>query len=180
MRDEGGWRKRSSRYLYESRWFSVRQDGVTLPSGTEIVYTTVEHGGYVVIVPVLDDGRVVMERVYRYPLGRTLLECPSGGLDGEDVVTAARRELEEETGYRARDVVTLGGFFGSSGISNERYEICLATGLSDDGTIEREETEQMEIELHPLADLRQQALRGRLEDGPSAYALILAAERLAR
>ncbi len=177
MRDDGGWRRRSSRYLYQSRWFQVRQDEVTLPSGSDIVYTSIEHGGYVVVVPLLDDDRVVMERVYRYPLGRMLLECPSGGLDGEDALVAARRELEEETGYRASHVERLGRFFGSSGISNECYEICLATGLSADGRIDREETEQMEIELHPLESLRERALRGELEDGPSAFALLLAWER---
>jgi ADP-ribose pyrophosphatase len=178
MQDDGGWRRRSSRYLFQSPWFQLRQDEVTLPSGNDIVYTVVEHGGYVVIVPVLDDERVVMERVFRYPLGRTLLECPSGGLDGEEAIVAAHRELEEETGYRAQHIESLGHFFGSSGISDERYEICLATGLCADGCIEREETEQMEIELHPLASLHERALRGELEDGPTAFALLLAAEKL--
>jgi ADP-ribose pyrophosphatase len=84
--------------LFESPWFRLRQDEVTLPGGEEITYTLVDHDGYVVVVPLRDDGRVVMERIYRYTVQRTLLECPSGGLDGEAVETAARRELEEETG----------------------------------------------------------------------------------
>ncbi len=117
-------------------------------------------------------------RIYRYTVDRTLLECPSGGLDGEDAETAARRELEEETGYRAGRIERLGRFFASTGISNESYEVCLATALCDDGEIRREATEQIEVELLPLTDLRARALRGEMEDGPSAFALLLAAERL--
>jgi ADP-ribose pyrophosphatase len=177
VQDSGGWRRRATRVLFESPWLRLRQDDVTLPAGEEITYTYVDHAGYVVVVPVLDDGRVVMERIHRYPVGRSLLECPSGGLDGQDVQVAAHRELEEETGYRAGRVVPIGGFYGSTGISNERFHVCLATELSADGSIEREATEQIEIELHPLADLRERALRGEIEDAASALALVLAAER---
>jgi ADP-ribose pyrophosphatase len=178
MHDDGGWRRRGSRRLFESPWFDLRQDEVTLPGGEEITYTLIDHGGYVVVVPLTEGGDVVMERIYRYTVQRTLLECPSGGLDGEDALVAARRELEEETGYRAGEVELLGSFYGSTGISNERYHVCLATRLRDDGEICREATEQMEIELHPLATLRRRALRGEIEDAPSAYAILLAAEKL--
>lgn len=180
MHDDGGWRRRSSRTLFESPWFALRQDEVTLPGGEDITYTLVDHGGYVVGVPITDAGCVVMERIYRYTVQRTLLECPSGGLDGEDVETAARRELEEETGYRAGHVERLGSFYGSTGISNERYHVCLATQLTRDGRIQRESTEQMEVELHGLADLRRRALRGEIEDAASAFAILLAAETVGR
>lgn len=180
MRHDGGWRRRSSRYLFESPWFRLRQDELTLPGGEEITYTLIEHGGYVVVVPVLDDGRVVMERVYRYTVQRTLLECPSGGLDGEDAITAGRRELEEETGWRAARLEPLGRFVGSAGISDEHFDVCLATGLTRDGTIRREATEQIEVELLDLDELCTRARRGEIEDAPSAFALLLAAERLRR
>jgi ADP-ribose diphosphatase len=178
MGDDGGWRRRAGRTLFESPWFRLRQDEITLPSGEDITYTWVEHPGYVVVVPLLDDGRVVMERVYRYTAQRTLLECPSGGLDGEDAQTAARRELEEETGYRAGRVEHLGRFYGSVGTSDERFDVCLATQLRDDGRIRREATEQIEVELRELADLRDRALRGEIEDAPSALAIAIAAQRL--
>jgi ADP-ribose pyrophosphatase len=164
--------------LFESPWFRLRQDEVTLPGGEEITYTLVDHDGYVVVVPLRDDGRVVMERIYRYTVQRTLLECPSGGLDGEAVETAARRKLEEETGYVAGRIEKLGPFFGSTGISNEQYHVCLATRLRPDGSVRREITEQMQIELHPLAELRERALRGEIEDAASAFALLLAAARV--
>ena len=97
MKHDGGWTRRASRYLFESRWFNLRQDEVSLPTGEQVTYTLVEHPGYVMVVPLLGDGRVILERVYRYTVQETVLECPSGGLDGDAPEQAARRELEEET-----------------------------------------------------------------------------------
>jgi len=177
---DGGWRLRGSRRLFESRWFNLRQDDLTLPCGTEITYTLVEHPGYAMVVPLLADGRVVMERIYRYPVQETVLECPSGGLDGEAPPVAARRELEEETGYVAGRLESLGVFFGSNGISDERVHLFLATHLEKRGRIRREPTEQMEIALVPLERLVEQAERGEIRDAPSALALLLARSHLAR
>ncbi len=133
-----------------------------------------DHGGYVVVVPILDDGRVVMERVYRHTVKQTLLECPSGGLDGQDAISAGKRELEEETGYTARAWRHLGAFFGSSGISNERFDVLLAQELREDGRVHREATEEIEVVRVPLAELHAHALRGELVDAPSALAILLA------
>ena len=178
MKHDGGWTRRTRRYLFESRWFKLRQDDLTLPNGDEITYTFVEHPGWVMVVPLLDDGRVVMEHIYRHTVQRDLLECPSGGLDGEDPETAARRELEEETGYLAGTLTHLGHFAGSSGISSEEYDIYLATDVTTGGSIQRENTEQMEVELIPLDELRARALRGEIEDAPSALGILLAWEHL--
>jgi ADP-ribose pyrophosphatase len=162
--------------LFQSRWYAVRQDALTSPAGKSITYTVVEHPSFVVIVPLLPDGRVVMERIYRYPLQRVNLECPSGGLDGEEPEAAARRELEEETGYRAGRMRWLGKYAASSGISDEEFSIFLAADVSADGVLRREITEDIEIELILLADLRTQVLRGEIADAPSALAILLASE----
>jgi len=129
-----------------------------------------------VIVPLLSDGRVVMERIYRYPLRRVQLECPSGGLDGEAPEIAARRELEEETGYRADRLIGLGQYAASSGISDEEFSVFLALDVRADGVLRREITEDIEIELIPLAELRAMTLRGEITDAPSVLAILLASE----
>jgi 8-oxo-dGTP pyrophosphatase MutT (NUDIX family) len=117
-----------------------------------------------------------MERVYRHTVRQTLLECPSGGLDGEDAITAGRRELEEETGYTANAWRALGSFYGGVGTSNERFEVVVARDLRADGRVQREPTEEIEVVLVPLAELRALALRGELVDAPSALAILLASE----
>jgi ADP-ribose pyrophosphatase len=171
------WDTRASRTLHETRWLRLRQDDVRLPSGEDITYTWVDHGGYVVVVPILDDGRVVMERVYRHTVKRTLLECPSGGLDGEEPIAAGRRELEEETGYTAREWEHLAAFYGSVGNSNERFDVVVARDLREDGQVRREATEQIEVVRVPLAELRAGALRGEIEDAPTALAILLVTAR---
>ncbi len=170
----GGWRRNATRKLYESPWFDLRQDEVTLPNGDDITYTLVDHPGYAMVVPLLDDGRVVLERVYRYTVDDTLLECPAGGIEGESPERAAARELEEETGWRAATLEPLGVFFGSSGISNERCHYYLATDLTHTGAVQLENTEQITVELVPFAHAVEMALRGEIRDAPSALALILA------
>lgn len=180
MKHDGGWVRRSSRYLFESQWFNLRQDAVVLPGGEPITYTLVEHPGYAMVVPLLDDGRVVLERVYRYTVQETVLECPSGGLAGQAPEAAARRELEEETGWIAGDMRSLGSFFGSNGISDERFHLFLASGLRQSGRLSREPTEQITLELLPLDDAADLALAGGIADGPSALALILARHSLGR
>ena len=175
---DGGWKRESSRYLFESPWFKLRQDQVRLPAGELITYSYVEHQGYSMIVPLLDDGRVLLERVYRYTVQETSIECPSGGLDGEPPETAAHRELLEETGWSASHMEPLGSFFGSNGSSNERFHLFLATGLREAAIPQREPTEQIELEFVPLARAIELALSGEMQDAPSVLALLLAERRL--
>ena len=174
MSKDKGWKVRHSHYLFQSHWYSLRQDELTLPNGKNITYTLVDHPGYVMVVPLLADGRVVMERVYRYTLQRTCLECPSGGLDGEPSAVAARRELEEETAYRAGKLELLGRFIGSPGISNEEYDLFLATELTADGVLQREMTEEIDLELIALDRLVEMVYHGEINNGPSALGILLA------
>ncbi|MHC4065092.1 MAG: NUDIX hydrolase [Planctomycetota bacterium] len=130
------------------------------------------------VVPLLDDRQVILERVYRYTVQEVVLECPSGGLDGDPPEAAARRELEEETGWVAGAMAPLGSFYGSNGISNERFHLFLATELCQSGHIARKPTEQIELVFMPLDRAAELALSGGVLDAPSALTLILAHRKL--
>jgi ADP-ribose pyrophosphatase len=152
----------------------VRQDDVKL-GDEDIVYTFVEHPGYAMVVPLLDDGRVLLEKVYRYAVKEVILECPSGGLDGDPPHIAARRELLEETGWIADRLTPLGSFYGSHGISNERFFVYLGTGLRDTGRVQREPTEDIELVFVPFGDAVDMARNGEIVNAPTALSLLLAA-----
>jgi len=178
--DTGGWRRLWARYLFESSWFRVRQDGVALPNGRQIVYTMIEHPGFVVVVPLFDDGTVLLENLYRYTLQANSLECPAGGLEGEPPDVAARRELREETGYVARTLTPLARFNASTGISDEVFHVFIATGLHLAGAPRREPTEQMDLVTMPLGDAVRLAESGEMRDSSSALAVLLAERHLRR
>jgi len=173
MKHNGGWNKTTSQYLFRSEWYDLRQDRVVLPSGDEISYTYVEHPGYAIVVPLFENDDVLVEKIYRYTLQQTLIEFPSGGLDGEDPRVAAARELREETGWHAGNLVLLGKHYGSSGISNEQYFIFLGTNLENRENMKREPTEQIELDRIPLSTLVDMVYKTELRDGPTALATLL-------
>lgn len=119
-----------SQTLLEDGFLTVRRDTVGLPDGTSATREYVVHPGAVAVVPVLDDGRVVMVRQFRYPLGQVLLEFPAGKIDpGEPVWDCARRELREETGYTARQWARACRIHNAAAYSTEGIEIWFARGL---------------------------------------------------
>ncbi|MFM8769579.1 MAG: NUDIX domain-containing protein [Rubrivivax sp.] len=116
--------------LLEGGFLTVRRDTVSLPDGSSATREYVVHPGAVAVVPVLDDGRVVMVRQFRYPLGQVLLEFPAGKIDpGEPVWNCARRELREETGYTACQWARACRVHNAAAYSTEGIEIWFATGL---------------------------------------------------
>ena len=116
--------------LLQGDFLDVRRDTVGLPGGDTATREYVVHPGAVMIVPILDDGRLVLERQYRYPLRQVLLEFPAGKIDpGEDRWCSAIRELAEETGYRAREWASAGILHNAAAYSTEFIEIWFARGL---------------------------------------------------
>jgi ADP-ribose pyrophosphatase len=120
--------------VFDGKLLHVRRDTVRLPDGDTATREYVAHPGAVLILPVHDDGRLVVERQFRYPLDRVCLEFPAGKLDhGEAPLDTARRELVEEAGFTARTWSSLGVIHPVISYSTERIELWLAEGLSHVG-----------------------------------------------
>ena len=116
--------------VYQGHFLHVRQDAVRLPDGAQTLREYVVHPGAVMVIALLDDGQVVMERQYRYPLQRAMLEFPAGKLDpGEDPWACAQRELLEETGYRARQWARAGLLHPVISYATEFIDIWFARDL---------------------------------------------------
>jgi len=158
--------------LFQAQRFRVERVVRTMPDGTEHVREIVRHPGAVTVLPILDDGRICLIENYRVAVERPLVELPAGTLEpDEDPAAAARRELAEETGYRAARIEMLTTFYTSPGIFDERMVLYLATGLTP-GPAALEPGE----EIRPLPTTRQDALEmardGRIRDAKTLVGLL--------
>ena len=166
------WQTLDSCFLWQSRWYNLRQDRVRTEAGHEFTYTLVDHPGAVWAVPVTADGQVVLIRSYRYTVDAWCYEVPAGGLSsGLAPEEIARREMSEEIGGTAAEMHFIGQFYTSNGISNEVAYVYLATGV-ELGEAHPEPTELMEIRLVPVKEALRMAREGEITDGPSALALL--------
>ncbi len=163
--------------LYTGKVFDLIVDQVEYPSGNRSVREIAHHPGGAVVVPMLDDGSVMMVSQLRYPLGTYLLELPAGKLNkDEDPELAAHRELEEETGWKAGEMVKLASFYTTPGFCDEELHVYLGTTLtrSPAGT-QREEGElTMTVQTIPFSDADRMAVSGELKDGKTIIGLLLA------
>ena len=123
-------RRVGGRTLLEGGFLEVRRDDVLLPDGSTATREYIRHPGAVAVIPLLDDGRIVLVRQFRYPIGRTIVEFPAGKLDaGEAPLACARRELAEETGYRAREWAFACEIHNAAAYSSESIWLYFARGL---------------------------------------------------
>jgi len=121
----------SSEALFQGHFLKAVRDHVRLPDGGRATREYIIHPGAVMVVPLLDDGRVVVERQYRHPVDRVMIEFPAGKLDpGEDHLACARRELREETGYSAREWAYAGQLHPVISYSTEFIDVWFARGLT--------------------------------------------------
>ncbi len=161
-----------SEQVYQGSFLDVRRDEVRLPDGRSATREHVRHPGAVMIVPMLDDGRLVLERQYRYPMGRVMLEFPAGKLDaGEPGLQCAVRELAEETGYRAREWAYAGILHNAIAYSNEGIEIWFARGLTP-GDNRLDEGEFLDVTLGTAEALDELARSGDLTDAKTLIGLL--------
>lgn len=184
MADDGAWFETLRHDTVHDGYSQVHRDVVRMPDGTEQVREYVEHFDAVAVVPVLDDSSVLLLKQYRHPLQRYLLEIPAGKLDeeGEAPEDAARRELREEVGHDAEELIELARFANSAGWTTETTTVYLGRRLHEAEAPEdferRAEEADMEVVRIPFADALAEARSGNLIDAKTVIGLLLAAEHL--
>lgn len=173
-------KKTASELIYDGTVVHLYKDTVELPDGNSSVREFVKHIGAVCVVPITDEGEVLLERQYRYAVGEVLVEIPAGKLDypGENWREAALRELREETGAEASELIDLGDYYGSPAIMGERIRMFLARGLTF--TEQRlDEDEFLETFRLPLDEAVKQVMNGEIPDGKTQAGILRAAMMLA-
>lgn len=166
----------ASRLVYEGRIFDVAVDRVLLPHGREADLEIVRHDGSIVLMPVADDGRLLLVRQYRHAAGRFLWELPAGSLEkGEDPDAAAARECQEELGLVPGRLERLLTLYPTPGFCTETMTYYRATGLRapgpDDPVAHQDEDESIEVAAFTLDQIRQMVARGEIADLKTVAAL---------
>ena len=166
----------TSEEIFDGRILHLYNDTVRLPNGKTAPREVTRHVGAVCVVPLLDDGSVLLERQFRYPMDEVLLEIPAGKLNSktEDHEAAVRRELEEETGYHARELIPLGKFYPACAYCDETIWMYLAKGL-ERGRRHLDDDEFLDVELIPLTELVRRVLAGEIPDAKTQIAVLKAA-----
>jgi ADP-ribose pyrophosphatase len=168
----------TSEVLMKGRAFAIRRDTLKLPDGHETKLEIIEHSGSVVIIPVDENGNVLLVRQYRHATGGELLELPAGTLgENEAPEACAAREIREETGMAAAKLTKLGEFYLAPGYSTEFMVVFLATGLSHN-PLKADEDEFLSVESVPITEAIRMAERGEIPDAKSLAALFLAKSSL--
>lgn len=172
-------KKLSSEDIFDGIILHVKRDQVLLPNGSTSVREVIRHIGAVCVIPVNDQNEVVVERQYRYPLDRVILEIPAGKLDApdEDRLSAIQRELREETGYSAREWTELGDFHPAPAYSDEYISMYLARNLHK-GERELDADEFLDVYTVPLKDLVDDVMAGRISDAKTQVCILKAARLL--
>jgi ADP-ribose pyrophosphatase len=150
--------------VYDGHFLKVQRDTISLPDGKHTAREYVLHPGAVVILPLLDDGTVLMERQYRYPLHQVFIEFPAGKIDhDEDPLSSAKRELEEETGYTASQWQFVSTIHNAIAYSDEHLDLYLARGL-EAGPQKLDDGEFLETFTATIDELLQWVREGKITD----------------
>lgn len=149
---------------YDGYFLKVQKDNVALPDGKVTSREYIRHPGAVVILPLFDDGRVLLERQFRYPLNRVMIEYPAGKIDeGEDTLACAKRELQEETGYTAADWQFVCTIHNAIAYSDEHLDLYLARGLVA-GPAQLDDGEFLETFTATVAEMLEWVRIGKVTD----------------
>ncbi len=164
----------SSEEVYRGRVFKLVRENIALPDGATFDIDILKHPGAAAIVALTERNEVVLIRQYRHAVGDFIWEIPAGTLDPEEAhPTCARRELEEETGYRAERMRKIGEIVPVPGYSDERIYVYLASGLSR-GDARPEEDELLSVHVAPFEDALEMVYKGEIFDGKTVFGLLKA------
>ena len=170
-------KKLTSKQVFDGVVVKLFVDEVELPDGKKSVREVVRHPGAVCVIPIDENGDVIMIKQFRYPFEEVLYEIPAGKLEiGEDPYEAAKRELEEETGVNASKIEYIGTMYTTVAILDEKIHMYLATGITYKAA-HPDEGEFLEVEKIPLSTLVNMVMDGKIPDSKTQIA-ILKAEKL--
>lgn len=164
-------KKIDGRVMYDGNFITVCKDNVLLPDGSTSTREYITHPGAVAVLALLDNGKLVMERQYRYPLQREFIELPAGKIDDQEhILDCAKRELLEETGYVAKEWIHLTTAWPCIGYADERMEYFLARGLTHEGR-QLDDGEFLEVFELPLEEALEWVRAGRISDSKTIVGL---------
>ena len=164
-------KKIDGKVMYDGNFITVCKDNVLLPDGSTSTREYITHPGAVAVLALLDNGKLVMERQYRYPLQREFIELPAGKIDdNEHILECARRELLEETGYVAKEWTHLTTAWPCIGYADERMEYFLARGLTHEGS-RLDDGEFLEVFELSLEEALEWVRAGKISDSKTIVGL---------
>jgi 8-oxo-dGTP pyrophosphatase MutT (NUDIX family) len=165
-------RQRASRQVHKTPWLGVREDTVEFADGRQSPYTVIECGHCVGVLPLTDDGNVLMVRQYRYIAGRYTWEMPTGGVRlGEPYEQAAQRELAEEAGHHARELLHVSTYHTSKSSIDETAHLYIGRGLTP-ASAAQDDDEDVEYTPIPFAQVLQMVLSGEITDSMTIIAVL--------
>jgi ADP-ribose pyrophosphatase len=165
---------KSTAEVYNGRIFNFVTENLTLPNGRDTEMAFIRHPGSIAVVPLLDDNTVVMELQYRHPTGEYLLEIPAGTLEpGESPLNCAKRELVEETGFRAQELIKLGKIHMIPAYSDEQIHLFVAKGLTP-AKQNLDPDEIIEVVTYPLEKALKMIEAGKITDALTILSIQMA------
>ncbi len=167
-------KKLTSKQIFDGKVVKLFVDTVELPDGKEAIREIVRHPGAVCVIPVTNEGEVIMVKQYRYAFEQIMLEIPAGKLEpGEDPLEAVKRELEEESGVVAGNIEYMGEIFTTVAIFDEKIHAYLATDLVYNDA-HPDEDEFLEVEKIPLTTLVDMVMNGEIKDSKTQICILKA------
>ncbi|NLP46477.1 MAG: NUDIX hydrolase [Epulopiscium sp.] len=166
------------REVYQGRIFTVAEDTIRFPNGKETTWDLLLHSGAAAVVPIDDDGNIVLVEQYRCVADENILEIPAGKLEkDEEPSICAARELEEETGYKAKKLIYVSSIYSAVGFSDEVIQIYAAIGL-ETGVQNLDENEYVIVKKYTMKEVIDMILNGKIKDSKTIAGIFMVKEMM--